>query len=523
MKNKTSMICLIIVMLISLITNISAAENPEAQGRLIAAIPLTPPHLDTDKTTDSNVGSIMFHVYEGLFEIDENYNPIPHLAASYEVEERGLYYHFHLRQGVLFHNGQEMNAEDAYASFNRYLKNNGGGRNIAPYVEQVEITGEYSFSVLFAEPYAPFLYFLASPVANQKFVIRPASLIEKYEDNVMEEHIGTGPFQFLEWVPDQYILLERFDNYQSLDTPYFGYSGQKQVYIEQLQYRIVPEQSIRISGVQTGEYHFAEAAPRDQLPLFERNPRLQTFIVSPYRQSFIIINMGNPPFDNIYARQALQYAIDIEEMGLIVIGDTDFWTLNPSLFPAGHIWHVADAGAGIYNNYDPEQAQKLLSLADYQGEKIIVLNSREDNIENTSAIVLKSQLEKVGFNVEIQLYDRATVVERRAQPQGFHLHFSQFFSPDPDPQVYGAWMGTNRWIGRWDDEKSREMDQIFAAMLVETDYEKRYEIVEDWHQAFYEYVPYIKLYDFKQLRLAHHSLQNFSSFPFPTFFNVWID
>ncbi len=524
MKNIIKII-LIITFTVILCSNSSFAQTEEPQygGSLVVAHPLTPPHLDTDKTTDSNVGVIMFHVFEGLFEVDQSYRPIPHLAESYSQNEDGSFYEFTLRKGVSFHDGTEMTAEDAYASFRRYLQNNGAGRNIAPYVKEIQITGTHSFSVAFHEPYAPFLYFLASPVANQKFVIKPKSLIEKYGDGTMTEFIGTGPFSFVSWVSDQYIKLKRFDGYQAVTGDSFGYSGRKEVYVDELIFRIVTEQSVRVAGVTTGEYSFADAAPRDQLPIFQRNNRIQTYIVSPYRQAFIIVNMGNPPFDNNYARQALLHALDLEELGLIVVGDPEFWFLNPSLFPPGHIWHVPHAGAGAYNHFDIAAANALLSQSDYTGEPIIILNSREDDIESKSAIVLKNQLERVGFNVDVRLYDRATVVEQRARPDGYHLHLSQFFSPDPDPQVYGAWMGTNKWIGQWDDEHSRYMDGVFEKMLRETDYETRYAIVESWHDAFYEYVPYVKLYDYKQLRIAHERLKGYSNFAFPTFFNVWLE
>lgn len=501
----------------------TAGPQDRYGGSLIVANALTPAHLDTDKTTDSAIGQIIFHVYEGLFEIDENFRPVPHLAAGYVVTDDGRTYTIQLRQGVLFHNLKEMTSADVVASFNRWLENNGAGRNIQPYLESVSANGDYEVIIKFTEPYAPFLSFLSSVVANQKLTVKPLELIEKFGDEIMTEHIGTGPFKLIEFIPDQQVKLERFAEYSVHPGKPFAYSGTKIAYVDELIFKIVTEQAMRVAGVQTGEYHFADFAPRDQIAIFEADPNLDTYIVSPFRQSFIIVNMGNPPFDNKKIRQAVQAALNMSDLGLAMVGDEQFWFLNESLFPPGHIWHVPGGDLGRYNTADVEKAKSLLAEAEYDGTPVIILNSREDDIESRGALAIQAQLENAGFNVDVQLYDRATVVEQRSRPDAWHLHLSQFFSPDPDPQVYGAWMGTNKWIGNWDDEESARMDAIFERMLSETDFDARYEIVREWHEYFYETVPYVKLFDFQQLRIARKSLKGFENFAFHTFFNVWLE
>ena len=504
-------------------TDSDTPEDSRYGGSLIVANALTPAHLDTDITTDSTIGQLMFHVYEGLFEIDKNFMPVPHLASDYTLSEDGTIYSIKLREGVLFHDGTEMTSADVVASFERWLTVNGAGNNIQPYFVSIEAKGDYEVTITLSEPYAPFLSFLSSVVANQKFTVKPKALIDQFGTDIMTEHIGTGPFMLDSFIPDQYVRMKRFEDYAIHDGEAFGYSGKKIAYVDELTFQIVPEQAMRVAGLQTGEFHFADFAPRDQMSQFENDADIQTYIVSPYRQSFVIVNMGHAPFDNKEARQAMLYGIDMEELGLAMVGDEQFWFLNPSLFPPGHIWHVPDGDGGRYNQPDLDKARGLLEDSGYDGTPIIILNSREDDIESRGALALQAQLQEIGFNVDVQLYDRATVVEQRARADGWHLHFSQFFSPDPDPQVYEAWMGTNKWIGNWDDAESAQMDAIFARMLSETDYEKRYEIVEEWHDYFYETVPYLKLFDFKQLRLARTSLKGYENFAFHTFFNVWLE
>lgn len=500
-----------------------SAKDGTYGGTLNVALARTAPHYDTDKSTDSYSGQVIFHVYEGLFEIDENYKPQPYLAESYEVQDDGKTYVFKLREGVLFHNGNEMTSEDVLASFERWLKNNGGGQQVEPYVDKAEATDKYEFVVKFKEQYAPFLSFLSSIVSNQKFVVRPKEIIEKFGDKVIEDHIGTGPYKMVEYVPDDYVKLERFEEYVAQEGPSFAYSGKKEAYCDEIVFRIVPEPAVRVAGVKTGQYHYAELAPRDEFEQLEEDPDVVPYLVTPFGQSFIIVNMGYPPFDNVYARQALLHALDVEELAKAMLGDEKFWYLDGALFPEGHIWHVSNAGKGSYNAYDPEKAKELLDKAGYNGEQVIILNGRDDPMESRGAEVARDQLEKVGFNVDTDLPDRATVVERREQLDSWNLHFNTFFTPDPDPQVYGAWMGTDKWIGNWNDEDSVKMDDIFERMLREIDYDKRGKIVEEWHEAFYEYVPYVKNFFFNEFNLAHKSLKGYEPFTVHVFFNVWLE
>ncbi len=502
-----------------------AAETGKGRygGTLVVAISQTIAHLDPDKSTDGNLGQIIDHIYEGLFEIDESFKPVPFLAESYEMTDGGKQYAFKLRQGVLFHNGKEMTSEDVQASMQRWFANNGGGKTIAPFVDSVEATGIYEIVVKFKEPYAPFLSFLSSIVANQKLRIRPKELIEKYGDEIINEPIGTGPYSFVEWLPDQHVKVKRFEDYSAHSGPSFGYSGKKEAYCDEIIFKFVPEQAVRVAGAQTGQFHFAEGVPTEQYAIYEADPELQVLMIKSNRQGFIIINKGTPPFDNLYARQALLYALDLDELATAVIGDKKFWYLEPSLFPPGNFWNDPGAGAGKYNNYDPEKAKALLKKAGYDGSPVVMINGSDRELEKRTALAVQDQLARVGIKVEPHLYDRATVVKQRRIVDAWSLHASTFFCPDPDPQVYGAWMGTKKWIGNWDDEDSRKIDEIFARMQRETDFDKRKEIVKEWYDAFFELVPYVKLYYSNSLHVAHKSLKGFELFTRWHFHNCWIE
>ena len=499
------------------------ARDSSEPSVLIVAIPASPACLDSDLITTQNVNDVMSHVYEGLFEFNAQYEATPHLAESYEVLDGGRTYSITLRKGVKFHDGSEMTSADVIASFERWLSMNAAGKNLAPFLDNYAAASDYLVNITFTEPYAPFLQTISANVANQKLVIRPKSLCEAYPDSELGKHIGTGPYTFVEFLPNQHILLNKYGDYTPNNNSPSGMTGKRTAETDQLKYVIVPEQAVRIAGVQSGEYHFAMEIPSDQYTQLSKDDRVQTFIISPNNQLLLIINQGGKNLYDIKARQAVSVGLDMEELAGIAIGNKDFWNLNPSLFAQGTPWYDPNAGAGIYNTANLERAKQLLSESSYDGSPVVILNQRENLVYAQTAIALKTQLEAIGFNVDLQLLDEATVVEKRGQKDAWDIHVNVFRAPDPDPQVYGAWMGTNKWIGNWDDEYSVKMDEIFNRMIKEVDQAARYEIVREWYAYFYETVPYVKVVDYNGLIIASPLATGYAAYTTPFFWNVSLD
>lgn len=503
---------------------VEAHEHEERYGGTInIAQKMAVSHLDSDNSTDWLITSMMNHVYEGLFEFDENLEAQPHLAKDYEITDEGRKYIVELREGVLFHNGDEMTSDDVIASFNRWLEVNGAGSTVAPYFKEIERVDDYKLNFVFEEPYAPFINILASPVSNQKFVVRHQDIIEEFGSNVITDHIGTGPYKYVDWIPDRNLRLERFEDYQASPLESSYYAGERIPYIENVVYEFITEPTVRVSGVQTGQFDFAEEVSTDQFEMFDANPDIEPVVIYPDQMAMFIMNNAQPPFNNKYARQAMVYALDLEELGYSMIGNPEFWRLEASLHEEGNPWHSSTAGQGIYNNYDPEKAEELLEKAGYDGTPLVILSGQDDRVERQGAIAIKDQLEKIGVEVELQLFDRPTVVERRAKEEGWNIHLSTFSKIVPDPQIHQGWTGTNKWILNWDDEDSVKMDEIFARMMVETDYEARYEIVDEFYDFMWETVPYFNMLDFSRLNIVNSSVQNFQEAWQPFFWNIWFE
>ena len=284
-------------------------------GTITVAYKAAPPNLDSDQSTDWTVTAVMNHVYEGLYEFNASNEAVPHLAKSCDIEDDGKTYVFHLREGVLFHDGTEMKAEDVKASFDRWFSVNEMGISVSEYLNSVDVIDDYTVSVKLNSVYAPFLNVIASPTSNQKMVVRPASLIEKYGNNVLEEHIGTGPYKFDSWVPDASVKLVKFDDYVPVEEEASGLAGKRVAYANEIDIQFVTDESVRVSGVETGEFMFAEESAQDKYSQLESSENTIPQILDADVEGMLTFNCGAAPFNDINARKAVAIGLDLEEIG----------------------------------------------------------------------------------------------------------------------------------------------------------------------------------------------------------------
>src|SRR5262249_43198515 len=180
-----------------------AQETPRMGGVLKVASIGEPPTLDIQATTTTLTSEIMWHVYEPLFTHDRAWNPIPMLADNDVVSDRGLRHTITLRRGVKFHNRKELHAADLLASLKRPGQVATVGRVIWTGVESVEAKDPYTVVIGLKQPSGSLLYGLSEASA----MIYSKEVVDAAGTGPISEHIGTGPYRFVEHKPDRHIKL----------------------------------------------------------------------------------------------------------------------------------------------------------------------------------------------------------------------------------------------------------------------------------------------------------------------------
>jgi peptide/nickel transport system substrate-binding protein len=495
-----------------------AQGAPKKGGVLRVAVLGDPPTLDSHWTTANFVEVITQHIYEGLYTLDQSYQPIPDLAETLpQVSADGLVYTIKLRQGIKFHNGKEMTSDDVVASLNRWGGYAVQAKALWASVEEVRPVGKYAIELRLKEKSGVVLISLAN--ANNFGAIYPKEIAEKYPTpNKVTEFIGTGPYKFVEWKPDSHIRMIRFDDYKPRSEAPNGWGGRKIAYLDEIRWVPTPDVATRVATLESGEVEFADDLQPDAFDRIKANAKLKPIVVRPFSWAIGVFNKKEGLMTNQKLRQAVQAAIDVEPVMKGAVGNPLFYRLDPGLsFQEQKAWH-STVGVQSYNQHNKEKARKLLQEAGYKGEPIRFLTTKEYAWMYNYALVTKQQLEELGVNVDLQVVDWATLVQRRNNPQMYDIFTTGMsFVPDPTqhPYLRCDWPG---WT--CDEEIQKRMDVIRK----EPDAAKRKAQWDEVQKRFYEYVPAIRYGDIFGFRAMQISVKGFNeNMTFYRFYNVWLD
>jgi peptide/nickel transport system substrate-binding protein len=286
--------------------------------------------------------------------------------------------------------------------------------------------------------------------------------------------------------------------------------------VDELYFLPVPDYATRQAGVQTGEYHYAQQMKADQFERLRTMPGVEPLALRPYGWVTWVLNLKQGPMTDKRLRQAIQAAVDVEPPMLAAMGHKDFFRLDPGLFFQEQAWH-SKAGAELYNQRDKDRARRLLKEAGYQGQPLRWIVTTEYEHHYKPALVGKAQLEEVGFKVDLQVSDWATVVQRRSKPELWDI-FSTAFVIEPEPTTSPIVLCS--WPGWWCHP---EKEQLLQAMGRELDFKKRHALWERVQTLFYEDAARIRLGDYFRVDARRKELHGFRPGPYMYFWNVWLE
>lgn len=489
-----------------------------AQDALRFAITDEPPHLDTHVTTATLTTLVDLHILETLYTFNSSWQPVPLLATGETVSDDGKTVVIGIREGVKFHDGSDLTAEDVVASLERWGAHGGRGKVMFDRVESVEATGDHEVTITFSEVFGPWKNLLA--YLNGGPGILPSELVADRgaEPLANEQIIGSGPYKFSEWRPNRHIEIVKYEDYQQPPGDPDGYAGRREVMVDTIQFVPVPDIGTRVSGVQAGDYDYAERIPGDLYEELQQDDSVRTIIQG--APQFIVLFMNNAEGifkDNYALRRAVLTALNMDEALRIAVGPEDLWAANGSIYPEGTPWYT-DNGIQHYNEGDAEKARQMAAEAGYNGEPIRYMVSSSYPLHYDTAQVFEQQLTAAGFNIDFQVYDWATLVERRAEP-GLWDMFETTHGFVPDPILITIL--NDNYPGWW---VSPEKEKLEAAFAGSTDLEERKQLWADIQALMYEQVPGIKPGDVFLFDIAAPSLEGVpeekSTMVWPTFWGV---
>ena len=460
----------------------------QSGGTLNVGLHIPFPTLDWQSTVGHPLPHAMVHVYEGLFAFGKDFDAVPELAESFEVNDDGTEWTFRLRQGVLFHNGDELKAEDVVASLERWAAIGPKGAALKD-LDRFEIVDDYTVKMLFNVPVGRFLL-LALGSDENKAVIMPAEVAEASPDaGVLSEIVGTGPYQFVEHREDQFLRLRRFDDYVSRDDAPNYQGGAKTAYLDEIIFWIVPEQSTRVAGLESGEYDVITEVPDSDFRRLLDIATIDPVKNGPGLLMYMMFNHQQGITSDINIRKAIQAIIDTEEISAAAVSDPEFTFSNPSFYPPESAYNT-DVRSELYNQADVEMAQQYLEAAGYDNEEISIQVIATNPIQNRVAVTLVEQMKRAGMNAVILSYDLATWVAKRRDPSALNIYTSAGYWIDPS-LWHAEFNGTfpSPEVGFF----SEETEAVFTQLAEESDFDARYLLGEELQRQFYDQVATLNL------------------------------
>lgn len=355
------------------------------------------------------VGTAMRLVYNGLALLDPATNEYqPRLAESWEILDGGLRWRFHLRHGVLFHNGEEMTSADVKYTFDVARDPDSGSPYTSRFddVTDVIAVDPYTLDITLSSPVLP-----ALATSVWEHYIYPKSVYEADQAGFADHPVGTGPFIPVEWERGLQMVLKRNEDY-FLGRPYF----------EKVTLRVMPEPAARILALEAGELDLVMDVAFEDVPRLRADPSLHLFATGPNNIQFISFFWDDPLVGgeaNKTIRHALAYAID--EGAVLALYDEVGGAPSKNILPPS-IWGYND-DVPTYD-YDPERALELFAqegwkrdadgaLRNAAGEQFtLTLLTTPDRLGMLDAAqVIQQSLQDVGIAVHIDSYEFTTYFE----------------------------------------------------------------------------------------------------------------
>jgi peptide/nickel transport system substrate-binding protein len=451
--------------------------------------------LDPADVDDGESMKVLVNVCEGLVRFKHGTTePEPCLATSWTISLDGLAYTFTLRPGVKFHDGTPLDAQAAAFSFLRQMdKSNPAHLPDATFaywsamfnmITAVEVVDPMTLRLRLREPNAPLLASLCIPAGD---LISPKFIDQRHP-------IGTGPFRFVDWTPNESITLEKNPDY---------WDGKPQ--IDRLIFKVVPDSSTRLIQLQTGQIQAMDGIDPNSLPIINADKNLTLLTAPGLNVAYLAFNCQKPPLDNKYLRQSIAAAINKQDIIKDVYRDAAIVAKTP-LPPMIAGYNDAIPDYGNWNRHPVPHVDRPIRLE--------VMTNPRPYLPNPlrAAEMIKADLAKAGIPVEIVPNEWGAHLSRTSRGEhemalmgwvGDNGDAANFLDVllDKDTATIGSALNICFWM-------NDDYHNLMLAARRELDPEKRAALYRKSQEIIYEECPMVPLAHAEQLMACRASVSN---------------
>jgi len=381
----------------------SFADAPP--GVLVVGQVAEPKSLDPQVDTAANDFRILVNLFDGLVQFKPGTLEVePALAKSWTISDDGLVYTFKLREGVKFQDGTPLDADAVKFTFDRMLDKTNPYYDTGPFplsflfssIKETKVIDPLTVQFTLNEPFAPLLANLAGPTGA---IVSPTA-VKKYGKDFGRHPVGTGPFTFKEWTPNQHVTLDA-------NPDYWGGAPK----LKEVIFRPITDANTRVAEMMSGGIDVLLETPPDDLANFANNPAYKVVTATGPHDWFLILNMKDGIFKDKRVRQAVNYAVNKD----VIVNDVLQGTADVAAGPIPAAFGPAHNPDVKPYPYDPEKAKELLKAAGAEGKSLTFYvtsggSGMLDPVPMGTAI--QADLAKVGLKVKIETYEWNTFLSK---------------------------------------------------------------------------------------------------------------
>jgi peptide/nickel transport system substrate-binding protein len=446
-----------------------ATGSPTAGGTLQAALTGEPDTIDPATSTIYTGAQVYDNIFNKLIDLDESNKFYGQLATSWNAADEKTYV-FDLVDNATFHNGEKFGPQDVVYTFERILDPKTASSYAPLYdaIAKVEASGPAQVTFHLKTPFGPFL----SNLANNGEIVNQVAIESK---DPSRNAVGTGPFEFVEWVQGDHITLKKNENYFESGKPY----------LDGIQFKFLNVDQSRIDALRSGDLNWSDAVPLQQLNTLKSDPSFN-YVTSATAgiPDYIAMNTTQPPFDNKLVRQAVYWALDrdaIRQVAYFGAGESGIEEV-----PTGSSWYD---GSPIVAP-DVEKAKSLLQQAGVTTPlEVEYLGLPQYPELLKTGEVMQQQLEAVGIKMNIKQVEVG--VWFNAFVKGTYQITSAYQERTIDPDNFYALVIRSGGDINTTGYSNPEVDQLIDEARTETDEQTRFDLYKQIRQIVFDDAPIV--------------------------------
>ncbi len=465
-------------------------------------------------------------VFDTLFGVNTALEPKPQMAEGFTVSDDGRTYLIKLRDGLKWHDGEPVRAQDCAPSLARWAARDTFGQTLAKFVDTWGTADDRTIKITLKQPFPLLIDAIAKPDAQIAFMM-PERSAKTDPFKPVTEMIGSGPFRFVqdEFNAGNSLVYAKFADYVPRQEAPDWTSGGKVVHFDRVEWKIIPDSATAAAALQAGEIDWWDQVQADLVPMIRANKDIAMAPSNP--QGYIAamrFNTIQAPFNDVRLRRAVQVAVNQKDYMEAVTGnDPSLFQVCRSQFPCGTTYG-SEVGGNVMSG-DIEAAKAMIKEAGYGGQKAVIINPTDFASVGPLGDITYDTLKKIGINTELVAADWGTVVQRRTSKEAvdkggwsvFHTWFTGGFIINPVVSAPFRGQGAAGWFGWYDNPK---VEQLTTEWLQAKDMDSRKKIAAAIQQENFDQAATINLGQFQIPTAYRKTLQDRVPCSSPLFWNV---